>query len=317
MVDIAVLGSPRARTNNVTGDGSEEWRGMLAATLSAAGRETGTSANALLRLQDAFLTAADVLRRSEARDPAGRTLAAGGLDAVGFSQDSFAPRTPPSGLSASRGPATSGAYIQSSRTALDDGARSGPLGTDEISRELRASTASPVSDLANATAYREIRLEGEATFAALARASDGASRRIVRGFAAAFDAGRSFQDMVRELALDVSEVGLRNFVLRPLEQGLSQGLQFLSGPIANALGGVSARAAGGPVSAGDPFLVGERGPELFVPHHDGAIVPSAGAVTQQITVNVEGGINNAGRKTPGQVAALIAREAARQGRRNN
>lgn len=34
------------------------------------------------------------------------------------------------------------------------------------------------------------------------------------------------------------------------------------------------RAAGGPVSAGSPYLVGERGPELFVPAASGNIVPN-------------------------------------------
>ena len=34
------------------------------------------------------------------------------------------------------------------------------------------------------------------------------------------------------------------------------------------------RAAGGPVSGGSPYIVGERGPELFVPSASGAIVPN-------------------------------------------
>lgn len=34
------------------------------------------------------------------------------------------------------------------------------------------------------------------------------------------------------------------------------------------------RAAGGPVSGGSPYIVGERGPELFVPSGSGAIVPN-------------------------------------------
>ena len=37
------------------------------------------------------------------------------------------------------------------------------------------------------------------------------------------------------------------------------------------------RAAGGPVAAGDPYVVGERGPELFVPRHSGSIVPLRGS----------------------------------------
>lgn len=38
--------------------------------------------------------------------------------------------------------------------------------------------------------------------------------------------------------------------------------------------GVRARALGGPVSGGTPYLVGERGPELFVPSVSGGIVPN-------------------------------------------
>ena len=36
----------------------------------------------------------------------------------------------------------------------------------------------------------------------------------------------------------------------------------------------SPRALGGPVTANQPFLVGERGPELFVPNSSGNIVPN-------------------------------------------
>lgn len=41
---------------------------------------------------------------------------------------------------------------------------------------------------------------------------------------------------------------------------------------------LTGRMAGGPVQAGKPFLVGERGPELFVPGRSGMVVP--GKVTQ-------------------------------------
>ena len=36
---------------------------------------------------------------------------------------------------------------------------------------------------------------------------------------------------------------------------------------------VGARAMGGSVSAGQPYMVGEKGPELMVPHQHGSIVP--------------------------------------------
>ena len=53
---------------------------------------------------------------------------------------------------------------------------------------------------------------------------------------------------------------------------------------------VRTRALGGPVDAGSPFLVGERGPELFVPNVNGMIVPNnelrpSGGNVINLTVN--------------------------------
>ena len=47
------------------------------------------------------------------------------------------------------------------------------------------------------------------------------------------------------------------------------------------------RAAGGPVSAGTSYLVGERGPELFVPGAQGNIVPNNAMGGANIVVNVD------------------------------
>lgn len=44
--------------------------------------------------------------------------------------------------------------------------------------------------------------------------------------------------------------------------------------------GVQARADGGSVYSGRPYMVGERGPELFVPSGSGSIVPNGGGATQ-------------------------------------
>ena len=53
--------------------------------------------------------------------------------------------------------------------------------------------------------------------------------------------------------------------------------------------GVTARAEGGPVSSGRPYIVGEVGPELFVPSSSGSIVPNnamgGGSNVYSITVN--------------------------------
>jgi len=52
--------------------------------------------------------------------------------------------------------------------------------------------------------------------------------------------------------------------------------QQISAPLAAFIGGLfgGGKALGGPVSGGNAYVVGERGPELFVPRASGAIVPN-------------------------------------------
>lgn len=44
--------------------------------------------------------------------------------------------------------------------------------------------------------------------------------------------------------------------------------------LGDAISSIAFRAKGGPVSSGSPYIVGEEGPELFVPSASGAIVPN-------------------------------------------
>ena len=63
----------------------------------------------------------------------------------------------------------------------------------------------------------------------------------------------------------------------------------IGGFLGGVLGGLF-RANGGPVKAGQPYIVGERQPELFVPRRSGTILPSVGKgdnVTNMVTVNVD------------------------------
>lgn len=67
---------------------------------------------------------------------------------------------------------------------------------------------------------------------------------------------------------------------------LSQGFDV---PVAQMPAGMQFRANGGPVSAGSPYIVGERGPELFVPGRSGTIVPNnkMGGDNVSVVVNVD------------------------------
>ena len=50
---------------------------------------------------------------------------------------------------------------------------------------------------------------------------------------------------------------------------------------------IGEKALGGAVGAGRPYLVGERGPELFVPGAQGNIVPNNAMGGANVTVNVD------------------------------
>lgn len=51
-------------------------------------------------------------------------------------------------------------------------------------------------------------------------------------------------------------------------------------------GVVGARADGGPVTMGMPYLIGERGPEVFVPNTNGAVIPNSKLGGSPISINL-------------------------------
>lgn len=71
-------------------------------------------------------------------------------------------------------------------------------------------------------------------------------------------------------------------------------VQGIGNVISNVFGG--GKAAGGPVSGGTSYLVGERGPELFVPNGNGSIVPNnrLGGGNTVINLTVTGAIDSEG-----------------------
>ena len=77
----------------------------------------------------------------------------------------------------------------------------------------------------------------------------------------------------------------------------------------------SPRAIGGSVQNGSPYMVGERGPELFMPNSQGSIVPnnkmsgSGGGVTVNQTINITTGIQSTVRAEIAQLMPQIAQAA--------
>jgi hypothetical protein len=116
--------------------------------------------------------------------------------------------------------------------------------------------------------------------------------------------GGKFGDVMKRLLEDVASMIFQLTVAKPLmdqlrgaigggvsppnpDAGFSWGNLFSSAAQAFAGGGSApARAGGGPVSANQPYMIGERGPEMFVPRTAGSVVPNSalGAGGGSITI---------------------------------
>jgi tape measure domain-containing protein len=141
--------------------------------------------------------------------------------------------------------------------------------------------------------------------------ADGVANTLGQGLGSAFDAlisgAQGWEDSLRQIAsgvlVDIANQLIRIFVI---EQAINAIKAFLTPfSAATPLGagggqvgkfgtlgpnfGIPQRAKGGPVSSGQAYMVGERGPELFVPGRSGTIVANdkMGGGSTNVIVNVD------------------------------
>jgi phage-related minor tail protein len=145
--------------------------------------------------------------------------------------------------------------------------------------------------------------------------------------------GKSFGDVLRSLALKLSEIALKA-AFKPLTDALGHGLAGLfSGgfafahggvirqglPVPFAQGGIIASPVAFPLAGNRLGLAGERGPEAILPlarGPDGRLgVRAEGGGGIQITFNVSTPDAESFRRTETQLAALLVRAVA-HGHRN-
>jgi len=96
----------------------------------------------------------------------------------------------------------------------------------------------------------------------------------------------------KDAFLDFASSFLKQIAKMIIQQTILDALQGTSkaGGIVSGVAKLFGYASGGNVSGGTPIIVGEKGPELFTPSRNGAIVPNdklGGGNNTSITVNVE------------------------------
>jgi hypothetical protein len=118
---------------------------------------------------------------------------------------------------------------------------------------------------------------------------------VANSFQTAILEGGKFIDVLRDMLAQIVKLVFFETVTKRLASSLSSmlignPLADVTTGVAKGLGFVPGLAVGGPVKAGSPYMVGEKGPELFVPHSSGSIVPngamgSSGGGSGGVTVN--------------------------------
>ena len=112
---------------------------------------------------------------------------------------------------------------------------------------------------------------------------------FTRQFTAAITGAQKFGDAMRQLAKSVVDsliqMLVQYYITKPLFDAIRGGIDgFFAGGDAGGGSVSGARAMGGPVAGGRPYLVGERGPELMVPAGNGTVVPNNALGGSGVTV---------------------------------
>ena len=124
----------------------------------------------------------------------------------------------------------------------------------------------------------------------LASGAGRAGLTIERALGKAIVSGKFAFDDLKKVALtalgEIANASMRAAFGSAGGGGMAGGIAAI---VSNALGsalGLPGRATGGPVSAGRPYLVGERGPELFVPQGAGRIEAGGGGRDVRVAISV-------------------------------
>ena len=132
--------------------------------------------------------------------------------------------------------------------------------------------------------------------------SETVAGRLESGFTGAFDSlsrgVKDFGQIATDVLHDIMNEIMRLMVFKPLAQGIAGGITGLfdnpgtspTNTDYSTLWNAPGRASGGPVSSGQTYLIGERGPELLHMGSSGHVSPNS-SLGGSVVVNIN---NNAG-----------------------
>ena len=131
-----------------------------------------------------------------------------------------------------------------------------------------------------------------------------------------------FKTLADSIIADIIRIQVRQNITGPLAANMGGAMSWLGnllGPSTQAAAPVAElafAATGGPVTAGSPYVVGEAGPEMFVPKSSGNIIPNnqlGGGTTVNNVFYLSGAVDS---RSQAQIAAAAGQGVARAMARN-
>ena len=184
-------------------------------------------------------------------------------------------------------------------------------GMDELNRKMR--------DL-NDTSLQAVNLSK-----AIGESFESSFKGIIKGTMTVQDAFRNMFNRIADYFLDMAAQLAATQLQRSILGLFGNTFDLITTPMNDIQGTVMAAANGGPVGMRQPYLVGERGPELFVPNQSGNIIPNhdlagVGGGSTNIVVNVDAsgssveGDEEQGRELGRMISVAIQSELIKQKR---
>lgn len=135
----------------------------------------------------------------------------------------------------------------------------------------------------------------------MANSFEIAGKRISNSLANAAKSGEiSIKGLAQAILRDLSNIGVNKFITKPIDNIMDTVLKSI--PM------FGARASGGVVNKGGAYLVGENGPELFVPRSGGQIESQFNPAPIHIHINMASNSQLSDvKRSSAQISAALAR----------
>ena len=189
-----------------------------------------------------------------------------------------------------------------------------PMAQKEINRLVQENMTNLESQIELTMKFEKVQLAVKSTVQILQTEFDNLSKNLAKAFVTGQTEGLKFKNILQSLGQQLVKTILDLVIFNQLKAGV----EIIGGKVGNAVlnrifgGGAGSgatgevtsdagfRSTGGAMSAGMPKIVGERGPELFVPNQAGRVIPSSltpnamggGSIVVNQSLNFATGIQN-------------------------